>query len=197
MSGLLPQTRLISGSSQRLAPAWCASRSGSRPSGCWVLWEDRQKASLPSFLFGSLRSLSTQHTATGWRVSRVGESDGVFSLTRREEEEGEEEGGGGRGGGGGGVVMVVVVSGEVSEGQNATGSLAPSSFSLLLLLFSSFYSSSSLSHTQNTTEEEEDPRDRFISVISLLHHPSILPSSLPSRAAAALLSSWDNSGSEP
>lgn len=72
---------------QRLASAWCASLSGSQPSGCSVLWETDRKR---PFLFGSLCSLSARRTATGWKMSRLRVSDGVFSLRRR-----EEEGGGG------------------------------------------------------------------------------------------------------
>lgn len=58
---------------------------------------------------------------------------------------------------------MVAVCGEVSEGQNATGSLGPPpSFPPSPLLLYLLYSSSSLSHTQNTREEEGDPLDCFI-----------------------------------
>lgn len=91
---------------------------------------------------------------------------------------------------GGGGVMVVAVCGEVSEGQNTTGSLGPPPPPLLLLFLLLLL----LLLITHTNAREEDPLDCCISaLILLLHHPSILPSFLFILAAAALLSCRENS----
>lgn len=96
---------------QLLAPAWCASRSGSGMLGFTGGFVGRKR---PFQLFGSLCLLSARHIR---RQAGICHDWIGVSVSRG----GEEEGGGGRG------VVVLVVCGEVSEGQNATGFLWPSS----------------------------------------------------------------------
>lgn len=92
-----PQSPGVKGSGgflQRLASAWCASRSGWQSVGMLGAVEDGLTDSVPpfppSFLLLLLSFLaprvwlSAQHTATGWKMSRLGMSNGVFSLQRRD-----------------------------------------------------------------------------------------------------------------
>lgn len=164
----------------RLAPDRRASR-------CSVLWKtDSQTASLlsPQFFSSSSSfpgsSRLAVRSAYGDRLENVTTGNEQWCFQPPEERRRRRRC---REGGGGVVVMVMVaVCGEVSEGQNTTGSLAPPltpplippppfpSFPLLLIL---------ITHTNAREEEEDaDPLDRFfvfISALISLLHPSILP----------------------
>ncbi len=103
----------------------------------------------------------------------------VFSGSREE----KKKGGGGGGEEQGGGVMMVAVCGEVSEGQNATGSLGPPLSippppPLLLLL---------ITHTKRQEKKKKTPPHpgRFSkALISLL---IILPSSHPRCSCATII----------
>lgn len=164
----------------RLAPDRRASR-------CSVLWKtDSQTASLlsPQFFSSSSSfpgsSRLAVRSAYGDRLENVTAGNEQWCFQPPEERRRRRRC---REGGGGVVVMVMVaVCGEVSEGQNTTGSLAPPHPrppSSLLLPFLLFPSSLSLSHTQTPEKKKktQTPSIAFLFLSPRWFHSSTPPSS--------------------
>lgn len=164
-----------------------APRSPARSrSGCSVLWETDRKR---PFLFGSLCSLSAQRTATGWKMSRLRVSDGVFRLKRREEEEaGEEEEE---------EWWWWRCAGRFRRVKTRRGLLAPLPPSLHPSSSSSSFTPPPPYHTHKTPEKKKKKKEKTPSIVLSDITPPSSPTFLPILAAAALLSSRDNSGEEP
>lgn len=195
VSGVVQNPPGVKGSGgffQRLASAWCASRFGSQGVGMPGAVEDERTDSVPPFFFfpGSLRFAG--RTAYGDRLENVTAGNEQWCFQPQEERRRRRR----REGGGGVVVMVMVaVCGEVSEGQNTTGSLAPTLPSL-------FHPSSSLSfftpppypyHThkrQGRRRRRRPPRSFFISAIlrapRWFHSSTIAPSFHPLLSSSSL-----------
>lgn len=185
-----PQSPGVKGSGgflQRLASAWCASRSGSQSVGMLGAVEDGLTDSVPPFppvfffffflswllAFGCPLSIRRQAgKCHGWEWAMVfsasrGETEEEEVQRRRRWSGGDGDGGGVRGGFGG----------SKHDGVSCPPTHAPlippppfPSFPLLLIL---------ITHTNAREEEEDaDPLDRFfvfISALISLLHPSILP----------------------